>query len=149
MQTKWLWLTYVHMLRYYKMGPVTILRISRKTRFVEQWWRESKLNVEDRNFTMKQLESYGGRLKGMNIKNRWILKTSRMWKRVPLPITWQELFAQCLGEMKYRCRVSKFGKIVTGLIHICLVETENIWFMQIDEIKKGWRMSRFNSESSV
>ena len=67
---------------------------------------------------MRQLESYVGRLKGIKIRNRCILKTSSMWKPVALPITCQELFAQCLGEMKCRRRISKFGKIVECLIQV-------------------------------
>ena len=68
---------------------------------------------------MRQLESYVGRLKGIKIRNR---KPHEMWKPVALPITWQELFAQCLGEMKCRSRISKFGKIVMGSIRVSVTQ---------------------------
>jgi len=48
----------------------------------------------------------------------WFVIVEKLFEQLSVPITLQDLFAQCLGEMKCRRRISKFGKIVLSLIQV-------------------------------
>ena len=48
----------------------------------------------------------------------WFVIVEKLFEQLSVPITLQDLFAQCLSEMKCRRRISKFGKIVLSLIQV-------------------------------